>query len=334
MPDRTAIAVAAVFASFLACVALTAVASSAAYAGDDCITEPKDQPPQGSHWYYHVDPVTHRKCWHQGAEGVTNHQVASSKSFLSAKTISQQGAEEGRQQATANSHTEQPTLEARPTASALTGQSTPQTPTDAASAENPQQSIPSSRWPDEQSSADSNDGERGLARDAPTNAGIDSQGGMPSAFTRAQVAAAERPPEISTARMLLALLVGALALSMATGRLIFKYSAARQPRRGDILDQRMSAWKRTELSPTFSPSDVSTRQANLVCDLPAQRELSCAPEELRQLLVRLVEHGTFSRWPPNVDPKLSCSPGGVSGALGRNQRKQVWHRHIRQKASQ
>ena len=142
------------------------------------------------------------------------------------------------------------------------------------------------------------------------------------------------PPEISTARMLLALLVGALALSMATGRLIFKYSAARQPRRGDILDQRVSAWKRTELSPTFSPSDVSTRQANLVCDLPAQRELSCAPEELRQLLVRLVEHGTFSRWPPNVDPKLSCSPGGVSGALGRNQRKQVWHRHIRQKASQ
>jgi hypothetical protein len=86
---------------------------------------------------------------------------------------------------------------------------------------------------------------------------------------------------------------------MATGRLIFKYSAARRPRRADILDQRGSAWKWTELSPTFSASDVSTRQANVACDLPAPRELSCAPtEELRQLLVRLVEHGTFSRWPP------------------------------------
>ena len=337
MSDRTAIAVAAVFASFLACLALTAVASSAAYAGDDCITEPKDQPPQGSHWYYHVDPVTHRKCWHQGAEGVTNHQVASSKSFLSAKTISQQGAEEGRQQATANSHTERPTLEARPTASALTGQSTPQTSTDAASAENPQQSIPSSSWPDQQSSVDSSDGERGLARRAPTDAGIDSQGRMPSVFTRAQVAAAEHPPEISTDRMLLALLVGALALSMATGRLIFKHSAGRRSRRRDILDQRGSARKWTELSPTFSASDVSKGRANVVCDLPEPRELSCATEELRQLLVQLVEHGTFSRWPPmpcSVDPKFSRSPGGVSGALGPNQQKEARHRHVRQRASQ
>jgi len=337
MADRTAIVASAVFASFLACIALTAVAGSAAYAGDDCITEPKDQPPQGTHWYYHVDPVTHRKCWHQRAEDLTIHQVGSSKRSLSAKTISQQGPEVGRRQATANSHTEQPIVEAQPAASALTGQSTPEMPTDAAGAENPQQSIPSSRWLDQQSSADSNDGERGLARRAATDAGIDSQGRMPSVFTRAQVAAAERPPEISTDRMLLVLLVGALALSMATGRLIFKYHAARRPRRGDILDERGSAWRWTELSPTFSASDVSTRQANDVCDLPEPRELSCATEELRQLLVRLVEHGTFSRWPPiprrNVDPKLGCSPGGVSGALGRNQRKGAPHRHVRQSES-
>src|SRR5215470_418196 len=336
MPDRTEIAVSAVFAGFLACAALTAVAGSAAYAGDDCITEPTDQPPQGSHWYYHVDPVTHGKCWHQRAEGLTIHQVGSSKPSLSPKAISLQGAEVGRQQPTVNSHTEQPIVEAQPTASELTGQSTPETSTDAAAAENPQQSIPSSSWPDQQSSVDSSDGERGLARRAPTDAGIDSQGRMPSVFTRAQVPAAERPPEISTARMLLALLVGALALSMASGRLIFKYSAARRPRRGDILDQRGAAWKWTELSPTFSASDASIRQANVVCDLPEPRELSCATEELRQLLVRLVEHGTFPRWPPiprrNVDRKFSCSPGGMSGALDRNQRKGARHRHVQQRA--
>src|SRR5262249_4570557 len=157
------------------------------------------------------------------------------KPSLSAKTISRQGAEVGRQQPTANSHTEQPIVEAQPTAPEFTGQSTPETSTDA---EHPQQSIPSSRWSDQQSSVDSSDGERGVARRAATDAGIDSQGRMPSVFTRAQVPAAEGPPEISIARMLLALLVGALALSMATGRLIFKYSAARRPRRGDILDQR------------------------------------------------------------------------------------------------
>src|SRR5215470_7569745 len=163
MPDRTAIAVAAVFASFLACVALTAVAGSAAYAGDDCITEPTDQPPLGSHWYYHVDPVTHRKCWHQGAEELAIHQVGSSKPSLSPRTISRQGAEVGHQQRTANSHTEQPIVEAQPTASELTGQSTPETSTDAAGAEKPRQSIRSSRWPDQQSSVDTSDGERGLA---------------------------------------------------------------------------------------------------------------------------------------------------------------------------
>ena len=249
----------------------------------------------------------------------------------------QQGAEVDRQRPTANSQTEQPIVEAQPTASGLTRQSTPETSTNAAGAENPQQSIPFSRWPDQPSSADSNDRERGLASRAGTDAGIDSQGRMPSVFTRAQVAAAEHPPEISTDRMLLALLVGALALSMATGRLIFKHSAGRRSRRRDILDQRGSARKWTELSPTFSASDVSKGRANVVCDLPEPRELSCATEELRQLLVQLVEHGTFSRWPPmpcSVDPKFSRSPGGVSGALGPNQQKEARHRHVRQRASQ
>ena len=118
--------------------------------------------------------------------------------------------------------------------------------------ENPPQSTPSSRWPDQQNSADLNDRERGLARRA-TDVGIDSQDRMPPVFTRDQVAAAERPPEISTDRMLFALLVGALALTMAAGCLIFKYAAARRPRRGDVLDQRGSAWKWTELSPFDYP---------------------------------------------------------------------------------
>ena len=29
---------------------------------NQCITEPKPSGP-GEHWYYHVDPVSHRKCW-------------------------------------------------------------------------------------------------------------------------------------------------------------------------------------------------------------------------------------------------------------------------------
>jgi hypothetical protein len=320
MPDRTAIVVSAVFASFLAGVVLTTISGSAAHAGGDCITEPKDQPPQGSHWYYHVDPVTHRKCWHQRAEGLTIHQVGSSKPSPPAKPILQQSAEVDRQQPTADSHTEQPMVQS--TTAGLTGQSTPETSTDAAGDENPPPSILSSRWPDPQSSGELDHG-RELAHSAAADAGIDSKGRLPPVFTRDQVAAAERPPESSTDRMRLAVLVGALSLTAATGGLVFKYSAARRLRRADILDQRGSA---------------STRQADVICDLPEPRELSCATEELRRHLVQLVEYGTFSRWPPipprNVDASFSYGPGGASGPLGRNRRQEVRYRHVRQRASQ
>jgi len=326
MPDRTAIVVSAVFASFFACVALTAVAGPA-YAGDACITKP----PQGSHWYYHVDPVTRRKCWHQRAEGLTVHQVGSSKPSPPEKPILQQSAGVGFQQPAADSHTEQPIVEAQPTSAGLTGQSAPETSTDATGAENSLQSIPSSRWPDQQSSANSNDRERGLARSAATDAEIDSQN--TPVFTGDQVAAVERLPKISTDRMLL--LVGALALAVATSRLIFKYAAARRPCRGDILDQR-GEW--TELSHPFSASDVSTRQADVVCDLPEPRELGCPTEELRQLLVQLAEYGTFSRWPPipqsDVDPSVRYNPGDDNGSLRHNQWEEARRRHVRQPASQ
>src|SRR6516225_1809949 len=167
MPDRTAVVVAVVFASFLAGVALTTVSGSA----DDCIAEPKDQPPRGSHWYYHVDPVTQRKCWHQRAEGQAIHQVGSSKPSPPAKSILPQSAEVGFQPPAADSHTEQSIVEAQPSAG-LTGQSAPGTSTNAVGAQNSPQSIPSSRWPDQQSSADLNDRERGFVRSAATDAGI------------------------------------------------------------------------------------------------------------------------------------------------------------------
>jgi hypothetical protein len=99
---------------------------------------------------------------------------------------------------------------------------------------------------------------------------------------------------------------------VATGGLVFKYSAARRLRRGDILDQRSSAWKWTEPVHTFSASDVPTRQADVICDLSEPRGLSCATEELRRHLVQLVDDGTFSRWPPippgNVDPTFQLQP--------------------------
>jgi hypothetical protein len=155
MPSGTRRVVSAVFACSLAGVALTTVSGSAAGAGDDCSAEPKEQTHQGHHWYYHVDHVTHRKCWHQRAEGLTIHQVGSSKPPPPAKPILQQSAGVDREQ---------------PTTAGLSGQSTPETSTDAAGGEEPPQSIPSSRRPDQRRSADLNDRKRELARNAATDA--------------------------------------------------------------------------------------------------------------------------------------------------------------------
>jgi len=47
-------------------------------AGDDCLAGPNTAAPQGSHWYYRLDRLTHRQCWYLGPERRTHaHQDAS-----------------------------------------------------------------------------------------------------------------------------------------------------------------------------------------------------------------------------------------------------------------
>jgi hypothetical protein len=40
----------------------------------NCVTEPKPSGP-GQHWYYQVDPVSHRKCWFAAQSGVQVHHA-------------------------------------------------------------------------------------------------------------------------------------------------------------------------------------------------------------------------------------------------------------------
>ncbi len=66
MQNRTAKFVSAIFASLLAGMPLTTVSQSAVPAADDCLSKPKGQAPEGSHWYYHIDRVSKRHCWYLG----------------------------------------------------------------------------------------------------------------------------------------------------------------------------------------------------------------------------------------------------------------------------
>ena len=46
-------------------------------AADDCLAAPNAQPPKGSHWYYHLDRASQRKCWHLRSQGQTTQQEGS-----------------------------------------------------------------------------------------------------------------------------------------------------------------------------------------------------------------------------------------------------------------
>ena len=65
MPHRTAKFVPAIIASLLlAGVPLATASPAAAPAADNCLASPKDQAPQGSHWYYRIEHPSNRHCWY------------------------------------------------------------------------------------------------------------------------------------------------------------------------------------------------------------------------------------------------------------------------------
>ena len=60
-------------------------ASSISFAAEECITESKTSGP-GKHWFYHVDPVSHRKCWFESPTSIqTDHAAPQSQSVSKPK---------------------------------------------------------------------------------------------------------------------------------------------------------------------------------------------------------------------------------------------------------
>ena len=290
MAKRTTTFVSAVFASFLTCVALTTVAGSSARAAEDCIVGPKGQAPQGSHWYYSLNRVTHRKCWYLGAEGLKVRQVASPKPSSSAMPTLRQRAEIPTLKSVADAHAEQlidgPSTEL-PMAANPTAQPLPEATEDTAVGVNSRGWALSSRWPNEPNSSGSTDREPGLTSNPDTHghSRMDLQDEKPPVVTTARLAAPEAT--VSSGRPLLALLAGALALVAIIGPMIFKYSAARRPGRGDIFDRgavRNANVPDERVPPTLSGSVAPTRHTSVVRDMPKSSDRSGEMEELPSFL--------------------------------------------------
>jgi hypothetical protein len=58
-------------------------------AADDCLTEPNLRAAQRAHWYYRVDRVKNRKCWHLRQQDVDVPPAVSPQAQSSPKTMTQ-----------------------------------------------------------------------------------------------------------------------------------------------------------------------------------------------------------------------------------------------------
>jgi hypothetical protein len=245
MPNRATKFRFAMLASLVSVTALVMLSNGAARAADDCLTAPKDQTPEGGHWYYRIEHATKRHCWYLRQEGEKPPQTAASgppgPPMPIVPTVPKQAAATQRSIAIANAHAELPaqtTIEPPARDSAPI----PAMPADAADSENnadtqPQQSVVASRWPDPSTVIAATNPPPVTDHPAATEQ-PDPAAAPPAALAEAAPAATDssrgRPASVP---MLLAVMTGALALAGITASVVLKLGAMRRRVRRDKIWQ-------------------------------------------------------------------------------------------------
>jgi hypothetical protein len=243
MSNRTAKFRSAILASFVSVAALVMLSNGAVHAADDCLSAPKDQTPEGGHWFYRIDHATKRHCWYLRQEGDRPPQTAASSPPRSPMPIlpivPKQAA--ATQRSIADAHAELPaqtTIEPPPRDSAPI----PAMPAAAADSEidagaQAQQSVVASRWPDPSTvmaAANSPPVTDHLA----ANEQPDPAAAPPAAVAKAAPAVMDSPRgRIASVPMLLVVMTGALALAGITASVVLQLGAARRRVRRDKIWQ-------------------------------------------------------------------------------------------------
>ena len=256
MPNRADKFVSAIFASALAGAALAAVTPDAARAADDCLTAPKGETPEGSHWYYRIDRASKRHCWYLRGEGEKLSQTAPANSSTAATSAAappmQPSVADARAEWPAQTSIEPPKrkdalLPAMPANPAVNQDS-------AAGADAPQ-SVVASRWPDStaaSSAASPPSAAEQLAANmqaanTPSGRRSDSPQSDSAQTDSAPSDSAAAPPQAAAAvplatvdssqglpaslPVLLAVMTGALALAGITASLVLRFGGARRTAR-------------------------------------------------------------------------------------------------------
>jgi len=263
MPQRVRSLVPGVLAGLVAAGALSILPSSIAPAADECIAAPNSPSPEGSHWYYHVDRATGRKCWRLGPIGLkvarpAAKPVAQPEPIPQPSPIAQPSSEPATVDApTAIAPTERPAMAPAP-------EPTQQVQGDDAG------STPAVRWPDPpQPAATAKPGE--MQTRAQMNRQDETQSKPPMlAATNAALNQQSTVPPLQ----MVALLAGALALAGIAVRAVVKAAGARS-----------AAQER--VAPTFSRPVSPAHTADL--DQAAYKETDFGAEETLRRILRAWE---------------------------------------------
>ncbi len=282
MQNRTAKFVSAIFASLLAGTPLTTVSHSAVPAADDCLSKPKGQAPEGSHWYYHIDRASKRHCWYLGDEREKLSRARPQNSAPIADPASPQ-KDTATQRPVADAHAELPLPQTRveQETSVPAWQRIPATTANAASVEigqaanapdaKRQLSVIASRWPDP-SGVSSSVSPASTTGNSGEPVQLSSEQALPAVATSA---AADLSPEkqSGSVQMLLLVMMGALVLAGVMGRAIFRLGRMRQAGRRQTRSDRRAIWDSVDTDrpppPAYPRAEASMRRVDI-------------PRELRQ----------------------------------------------------
>ncbi len=256
MPNRAATFASAVLAIVLAGIPLTATPGNAAGADDECLSSPKGETPQGSHWRYRIDRSSKRQCWYIREDEKSASTAPPKFKPVSGKT------DTAMQTAIANAHAElppqkrglQPIREDRPAATISPNASL----SDADKAAQPpvaetQSSVVTSRWMDQSNAFAESNPSASPAPVEPSTVVADAsavpqiqpkaQPSLPPAARQFTAADLSSETPTHSVQMLLAAIIGALALAGVMGRLIFNFVGRRRRAKRKLRGRRDAIWK-------------------------------------------------------------------------------------------
>jgi hypothetical protein len=255
MASRTAKVASSIVAGFLAGIPLSAPYDAANAA--ECLTSPRQDSPQGQHWYYRIDHANNnRHCWYLRDEGGNASEAApSDDSSQAPKPVMRTG--EVPPHSLEDAHAEFPAPQPRVDAGATTGQTPAVAPSPLPLASNPPPAPPqgsvqddtqgsaiATRWPSQLAAAASTTPAPVASESAESDADAAAPPPAATPVPAPPPPALEKPS--ASLQMLFAVIIGALALAGLTASIIYRLGRGR---RLNVRQRRAAIWEGVDSGP-------------------------------------------------------------------------------------